>query len=46
MAGALEEMQSEGMADQVFHRVSEMNGSIKKEKDDDIDMKVSGILFV
>ncbi|XP_054780556.1 uncharacterized protein LOC129288158 isoform X2 [Prosopis cineraria] len=39
LAGALEEMQSEGMADQVFHQVSEINGSIKKEKDDDLDIK-------
>ncbi|KAI9085134.1 hypothetical protein K1719_032950 [Acacia pycnantha] len=39
LAGALEEMQSEGMADQVFHRVSEINGCIKKEKDDDLDIK-------
>ncbi|KAK4253268.1 hypothetical protein QN277_010592 [Acacia crassicarpa] len=39
LVGALEEMQSEGMADQVFHRVSEINGCITKERDDDLDIK-------
>lgn len=33
MAGALKEMQSDGKADQVFHLISDINGSLEKEKD-------------
>ncbi|KAL1368636.1 hypothetical protein HN51_022800 [Arachis hypogaea] len=33
LAGALKEMQSDGKADQVFHLISDINGSLEKEKD-------------
>ncbi|KAF7845362.1 symplekin isoform X1 [Senna tora] len=39
LSSALEEMQSEGMADQIFHQVSKINGSIGKEKDHHLVIK-------
>lgn len=46
MADALEEMQSEGMADQVFHQVSKVNGSIGKVRDDHLVIKVAGFYSI